>query len=87
MVRQKCSGIRRSYLVSMSENDTGQVNPIISMKNLGDRLIAGAETSFVAYGAAKAIAAGANETFVGWVANKFVGATAAFKEGANKFLI
>ena len=66
-------------LVSMSENDTGQVNPIISMKNLGDRLIAGAETSFVAYGAAKAIAAGANETFVGWVANKFVGATAAFK--------
>lgn len=65
--------------ISYTENDSGMVNPIISMKNLGDRLIVGAETAFVTYGAAKAISSGANNTIFGWVANKFTGATAALK--------
>lgn len=65
--------------ISYAENDSGMVNPIISMKNLGDRLIAGAETAFVTYGAAKAISSGANVTIFGWFANKFTGATAALK--------
>ncbi|QZN96705.1 DotA/TraY family protein [Symbiopectobacterium purcellii] len=66
-------------LISMSENDSNMVNPIIAMKNLGDRLIVGAEIGFVTYGAAKAISSGLNESLLGWVSNKFVGASAAIK--------
>lgn len=65
--------------ISYAENDSGIVNPIIAMKNLGDRLISGAETAFITYGAIKAISAGADSTIFGWFANKFTGASAFLK--------
>lgn len=66
-------------LISQSQNDNGQVNPIISMKNLGDNLIVSAEASLVAYAGIKAFIAGSNETLIGTVVNKASGVGAALQ--------
>ncbi len=66
-------------LINQSQNDSGQVNPIISMKNLGDNLIGAAEASLAAYVGVKAFIAGANESVLGTIANKLGGIGAALK--------
>ncbi|MDY8671960.1 DotA/TraY family protein [Escherichia coli] len=66
-------------LINQSQNDSGQVNPIISMKNLGDNLIGAAEASLATYAGVKAFIAGANESILGTVANKLGGIGAALK--------
>lgn len=66
-------------LISQSQNDSGQVNPIISMKNLGDNLIGAAEASLATYVGVKAFIAGANESVLGTIANKLGGIGAALK--------
>ncbi|EEE9093453.1 DotA/TraY family protein [Salmonella enterica subsp. enterica serovar Bovismorbificans] len=66
-------------LINQSQNDSGQVNPIISMKNLGDNLIGAAEASLATYVGVKAFIAGANESVLGTIANKLGGIGAALK--------
>ncbi|EBS4548804.1 hypothetical protein DQK32_23505 [Salmonella enterica subsp. enterica serovar Newport] len=66
-------------LINQSQNDSGQVNPIISMKNLGDNLIGAAEASLATYVGVKAFIAGANESVLGAIANKLGGIGAALK--------
>lgn len=66
-------------LINQSQNDSGQVNPIISMKNLGDNLIGAAEGSLATYVGVKAFIAGANESVLGTIANKLGGIGAALK--------
>ncbi|QRQ77067.1 DotA/TraY family protein (plasmid) [Citrobacter sp. B72] len=66
-------------LINQSQNDSGQVNPVIAMKNLGDTLITAAEASLATYAGIKAFIAGANESLLGTVANKLGGVGAAIK--------
>lgn len=57
----------------------GQVNPLIALKNFGDYLSTAAEVGLTTYVAAKALAAGADNSAVGTVGNFFTGAPAAVK--------
>jgi conjugal transfer/type IV secretion protein DotA/TraY len=60
-------------LVNLSQNDSGQVNPVIAMKNLGEYVIASSEAGILSFAALKAFMAGANESLLGNVLNKFSG--------------
>lgn len=60
-------------LINLSQNDSGQVNPVIAMKNLGDYVITSSEAGILSFAAIKAFMAGANESLLGNVINKFSG--------------
>jgi len=66
------------FIKLMSVNN-GQVNPLIALKNFGDYLSTGAELGLTAYVAAKTVAAAADGSGVGLVANFFTGAPAGVK--------
>lgn len=77
-------------LIGMSENSNGVVNPIISMKTLGDWIMVGAETSFVGYVALKGAMGAAdnvNDSLWGGVANFFTGGVSGGFVGAMSGII
>lgn len=69
-----------SLIDGMSTNAVDQVNPVITMKNIGDYIIGTAETTLGAYVLANA-ATGASETIAGKVADWFTGLPSIVKAG------
>ncbi|HCA3439716.1 TPA: DotA/TraY family protein [Salmonella enterica subsp. salamae serovar 35:g,m,s,t:-] len=69
-----------NLLINMDTDSAKQVNPVISMKNLGDYIIDVADTALGVYMTAQ-IASGASESVVGKLADWFTGLPSMLKAG------
>lgn len=85
-------------LIGLSESDNGVVNPMIAMKNLGDWVLVGGETSFVSYVALRGAVGFADEAndsiwgnvlsfFSGGMSGGFVGAASQMVEAVSPFMV
>ncbi|HDT2136636.1 DotA/TraY family protein [Enterobacter ludwigii] len=67
------------FLISFSEGDNSQVNPLIAMKNLGDYVLVASQTGLASYGIITAATEAVDNSLLGTIGNFFTGAPAALK--------
>ncbi|MNB83113.1 hypothetical protein D3C76_257100 [compost metagenome] len=72
-----------SFINAMSTNAVDQVNPLITMKGVGDYIVGAADTVFGTYMVANIAAEGFSGTIYGKAMDWFTGAPSAVKEGLS----
>ena len=70
-----------TFVNALSTNNVDQVNPVITMKNIGDYIVGAADTVFGTYLVANVASGGLSGSFVGKAIDWFTGASSAVKQG------